>query len=189
MNRTDELGHVRAWSPRSALMLGLAGVFLAPMATVAMASTGDGPPSAIPQKALDRILNGQAPEGRHGSVKLAAAQVAIPRTPAGAQLAWLLAEVNGGSATLAPPEVRAHVSRRFLAALPAGSIVQLLKGSTTAYGPLELTGISGRSTAAAIVATVTARAHRKLTIRVEVAAGAQHSITGLDISDAHAKNA
>jgi hypothetical protein len=181
MRSTDGPGNVRATTPRSALLAGLACVFLASMAAVAMASSGDGPHSAISQKALDRLLQHQ---GSTGSATSADAEVPIPLTPAGAQLAWLLSEVNGGSATLTRAEVRSHVSERFRAALPADRIVRLLRRSTTANGPLELTGISHRSSAVSAVATVTMHAHRKLVISVRVDAGAPHRITALDISDA-----
>jgi hypothetical protein len=181
MRTTAGLGSVRARSSRSVLLLGLGCVFLASMATVAIASTGDGPRSAIPQPALDRLLK---PRPATAGARIVSPQVAIPRTPAGEQLAWLLAEVNGGSATLTQAEVRSHVSKHFLAEFPADRIVQLLKRSTTANGPVELTGVVHRASAIWAVAQVTVQAHRKLVIRVRVDAHAQHRIVGLDISDA-----
>jgi hypothetical protein len=179
---TDDPARPRARGVRRGVALALAFVFLAPMATLALASGGDGPRSAIPQTALDRLLVGTRPAGTASTVKPAAVQVTIPRTPAGAQLAWLLAEVNGGSATLTASEVRAHVSRSFLAALPADRIVELLNRSTTAYGPFRLTAIARRSSVASATASVTARSHRGLVIRVRVDARAD--ITSIDISDA-----
>jgi ORF 12 gene product N-terminal len=165
---------------RSGALLGLVCIFLAPMATLAVAGTGDEPGSAIPQKTLDRLLGSTAASS---GAKSGSAQVVIPSTPAGAQLAWLLAEVNGGSATLTAREVRGHVSAHFLSVLPAGSVVRLLKQATNIYGPLRLTGYSGLSSARLAMAFVTTKAQRKLVIHVGVDHGAGHRITDLDISD------
>ena len=165
---------------RSGVLLGLVCVFLAPMATFAFAGTGDDPGSAIPQETLDRLLGSTAGAS---IVKPGAAQVAIAPTPAGAQLAWLLSQVNGGSATLTPHEVRGHVSRHFLTELPAGSVVRLLKHATNAYGPVRLTAYSARSSAGLAMAFVTTKAQRRLVIHIRVDAGARHRITDLDISD------
>ncbi len=43
---------------------------------------------------------------------------AIPATPVGDQLAWLLAQLNGGAATLTEEELAAHITPEFLAAFP-----------------------------------------------------------------------
>ena len=50
---------LRAWTRRSGVLLGLTCVFLAPIATLAIASTANGPSSAIPETTLDRMLTGQ----------------------------------------------------------------------------------------------------------------------------------
>jgi hypothetical protein len=49
----------RAWTRRAGVLLGLTCVFLAPMATLAIACTASGPTSAIPETALDRMLTGR----------------------------------------------------------------------------------------------------------------------------------
>ena len=102
------------------------------MATLAVAGTGDDPGSAIPQGTLDRLLG---PAGGSEAAPPAVPQVAIAPTPAGGQLAWLLSQVNGGSATLTPREVRGHVSRHFLHVVPAGSVVRLMGTRRTSTGP------------------------------------------------------
>jgi hypothetical protein len=165
---------------RSGVLLGLVCVLLAPMATLAAARTGDEPGSAIPQKTLDRLLGST---GGAAVVKSGALQVAIAPTPAGAQLAWLLAQVNGGSATLTTHEVRGHVSGHFLSVLPAGSVVKLMKQATNVYGPLRLTAYSRLSSAGLAMAFVTTKAQRKLVLHVRVDRSARHRITDLDISD------
>ena len=165
---------------RSGIVLGLVCVFLAPMATLAVAGTGDDPGSAIPQETLDRLLG---PAGGSEAATPAVPQVAIAPTPAGGQLAWLLSQVNGGSATLTPREVRGHVSRHFLTVVPAGSVVRLLRHATNVYGPVRLTVYSARSSAGLAMAFVTTKAQRKLVIHVRVDASPRHRITDLDISD------
>ena len=45
------------WAARSLLLAGLVGGVLVPMATLAIASTGSGPSSAIRPSTLDRMLH------------------------------------------------------------------------------------------------------------------------------------
>ena len=175
---TDRPGRARHLL-RSGVLLALACLFLAPMATFA-AGTRDDPDSAIPQKTLDRLLGSAAGSA---TVKPGGRQVAIPPTPAGAQLAWLLSEVNGGSSTLTRREARAHLSAHFLTVIPAGDVVLLLRHATNAYGPVRLTAYSGLSSAGLAMAFVTTKAQRKLVIHIRVDGGAHHRITDLDISD------
>ena len=56
---------VRAWLRRSGVLLGLTCVFLAPMVTLAFASTASGPSSAIPETTLDRMLTGRVSDSGH----------------------------------------------------------------------------------------------------------------------------
>ena len=169
---------VRTWRLRAGFLVGLTCVILAITAVRALASTGSDPGSAIPQQTLDRMLAGRGAAG-----KPVAPGVAIPRTPAGAQVAWLLSEVNGGSATLTSSEVRSHVARNVLAVLPADAVVRLLRHATDVYGPLRLTGYSGRSTAGVAIATLTTKAQRRLVIHLRVETGVHARIVDLDIDD------
>ena len=49
----------RAWRLRAGIAFGLVCVFLAPMATLAIACTTSAPSSAIPEATLDRMLSGR----------------------------------------------------------------------------------------------------------------------------------
>ena len=57
---------VRAWRLRAGIVLGLVCVFLAPMATLAIACTASGPSSAIPETTLDRMLTGRVSDSNPG---------------------------------------------------------------------------------------------------------------------------
>jgi hypothetical protein len=60
-----ERTRLRAWTLRSVVALGLVGAILVPMATLAVASTREGPNSAIPVSTLDRLLHPAVPlDGR-----------------------------------------------------------------------------------------------------------------------------
>ncbi len=58
----------------------------------------------------------------------AATPPAIPATPVGDQLAWMLGQLNGGAATLTEADVTAHFAPVFLANfLPAPALLDLLR--------------------------------------------------------------
>lgn len=56
---------VRAWTLRSVVALGLVGAILVPMTTLAVASTREGPSSAIPASTLERLLHPAMPLDGH----------------------------------------------------------------------------------------------------------------------------
>src|SRR5687768_18367859 len=58
----------------------------------------------------------------------AATLAAIPATPVGDQLAWVLVQLNGGATTLTEAELTAHFAPTFLANfLPAPVLLDLLR--------------------------------------------------------------
>jgi hypothetical protein len=171
----------RDWRLGAGILVALV-CLLVPMTALAVAGTGRPAGSAIPQKSLDRILHGRS-STHDAAGSDPAARITIPRTPAGAELAWLLSEINGGSATLTRSEVQEHVATGFLAMLPASKIVQLLKGATDTYGPISLTSFAGYSSSPSAIALVETRRHRRLAIDIRVDGSPQHRITGLNIDD------
>ena len=128
---------IRDWRLGAGVLFALV-CFLVPMTALAVASTGRPAGPAIPQESLDRILHARSTAPEAASSK-PVERVAIPRTSAGSQFAWLLSQINGGSATLTRSEVREHVATGFLMMLPANKIVQLLKEATVTDGPIALT--------------------------------------------------
>jgi hypothetical protein len=179
--RPGNFRHIRDWRLGAGVLFALV-CFLVPMTALAVASTGRPAGPAIPQESLDRILHARsAPSGPASSRPVA--RVAVPRTPAGSQFAWLLSQINGGSATLTRSEVQEHVATGFLMMLPANKIVQLLKEATVTDGPVSLTRFAGYSSSPTAIALVETRRHRNLAIAIRVDGTSQHRITGLNVDD------
>ena len=83
-----------------------------------------------------------------------AAPDAVPQTPVREQLAWVVSEVNGDSATLAQPEVKAHFAAGFLAAVPAAQVVSLIKQATTDDAPIRIVRFAGHTSATSAIALI-----------------------------------
>jgi hypothetical protein len=169
------------WPLRAGVLLAVVSI-LAPMATLTAASVAQSSDSAIPQSAVARILNDR-PGATTATTTARAGSVAIPRTAPGAQLAWLLSEVNGGSATLTKTEVQAHVAASFMDDLPAHRIVKLLKQATDTYAPIRLARYAGFPFSPSALALVETRNHRQMSIELRVDTSDHHRITGLNIDD------
>jgi len=99
----------------------------------------------------------------------------------GKQLAWVIGEINGGSATLVPAEVERHVTRRFLVGLPAGELVAAARQATSAYAPVRFTGFAGRPSATSAIALIETRDHQKVAIYASLEARSQR-LAALDIA-------
>lgn len=171
----------RTWPLRAGVVLALFFI-LAPMATLAAASAARPSDSAIPRSAITRILNVR-PGATTATTTATAGSVAIPRTAPGDQLAWLLSEVNGGSATLTRAEVQAHVAASFMDGLPAQRIAKLLKQATDRYAPIRLARYAGFPFAPSALALIETRTHRQLSLELRVDTSDHHRITGLNIDD------
>lgn len=89
-----------------------------------------------------------------------AAPDAVSRTPVREQLAWVVSEVNGDSATLAQPEVKAHFAAGFLAAVPAAQVVSLIKQATTDDAPIRIVRFAGHPSATSAMALIETRQSR-----------------------------
>jgi beta-lactamase class A len=107
-----------------------------------------------------------------------AGAIAIPDTPVGAQLAWLLQDMNGGIATEKTGDVQAHFDAAFLAAVPIAQITALLKDYAK-RAPFTLTAFEGTPTAKSLLAVVRDGKGMYMRISLDVKAQAPNGITGL----------
>jgi pimeloyl-ACP methyl ester carboxylesterase len=159
------------------------------------------PISARPSRSLDRrtLLVGSASVAaaltlhrEHGSAQeatpaasptdaAAASQDALAQTPVGEQLAWLLAAVNGGGASLTEADVAEHVSPAFLAVIPPAQLIGLVQQLASGYGALTLQGVTRPPTATQAVALVSASVGLQLALPIAIEAAPPHRITGLTI--------
>lgn len=135
------------------MKLGL--LFLAAGAVAAAAACSSTQESPLTISATDAGLQPDA-EVDAGA---ADAGVAIPDTPAGARLAWILSMIDGGITTTKDPEIEAQFTNEFLAAVPAASIRPILADEAK-RAPHVLAGFEGKQTASFLVAIVgDARGH------------------------------
>jgi hypothetical protein len=171
----------RMHAARTCVAFGLAAAILAAMTTLAIASTTRGPSSAIPARALAQMLHGTTATSPRGNSPIVPTRVAVPQSLVGRQLAWLLAEVNGGSVTLTRSELKTHFGSRFLNTVPPKEIVQFLRRASDVHGPISLTGFAGRPSAVSATALITTQAKRSFRIRLSVEGRSHHLITSLSI--------
>ena len=106
---------------------------------------------------------------------------ALAQTPVGKQLAWLLAAVNDGGATLTEADVAEHVSPAFLAVIPPAQLIGLIQQLASGYGTLTLQGVTRPPTATQAVALVSAAVGLQLALPIAIEADPPHRITGLTI--------
>jgi pimeloyl-ACP methyl ester carboxylesterase len=111
----------------------------------------------------------------------AASLDALAQTPVGQQLAWLLAAVNDGGASLTEADVAEHISPEFLAVIPPAQLIGLVQQLAAGYGALTLQGVTRPPTAAQAVGLVSAAVGLQLALPIAIEAGAPHRITGLSV--------
>ncbi|HEY7031383.1 MAG TPA: serine hydrolase [Thermomicrobiales bacterium] len=80
--------------------------------------------------------------------------VALPDTPVGRQLGWVLGVLNGGAAALTVADVQQHFGPAFLAAVPADQLIATLRAIAGEAAPVRLVGFAGQPTATQAVALV-----------------------------------
>jgi hypothetical protein len=68
---------------------------------------------------------------------------AIPQTPAGAQLAWALEQINSGAADLSAGEIERRFAPGFLAALPPADLLGLFRAYFAPHGPMAVARFEG----------------------------------------------
>lgn len=110
-----------------------------------------------------------------------AALDALAQTPLGEQLAWFLAAVNDGGASLTEADVAAHVAPEFLAVIPPAQMIGLMQGMAGGYGALTLQGVTRPPTATQAVALVSTAVGLQLAVPLTIEATDPHRITGLMI--------
>lgn len=115
----------------------------------------------------------------------AATPVAMPPTPVGDQLGWVLAQLNGGAAALTEAEVAAHFTPEFLVGFPI-PLLDLLRDTAAQYAPVTVIGLPFPPTATGAVATVDLATGERAAVYLTVEPAPPHSITRLDLSEAPA---
>jgi pimeloyl-ACP methyl ester carboxylesterase len=115
----------------------------------------------------------------------AAQATAIPRTPVGTEIAWALAQLNGGAAKLTAAGVAAHFSPRFLAVVqPARAIVAMLGQTGDQRGPFTFTGFAYPPTSTQAIALIETNNGDRGSLRVRVGRGKPPRIIGFEVSEA-----
>ena len=111
------------------------------------------------------------------------ASTAAPRdTPIRQQLAWVIDEVNGASASLTDAEVERHLAPSLLVALPATQFTQVARQASSAYAPVRFAGFAGPPSATSAIALLETRSHDKLAVYVSLDSRAPHRIRAIDVS-------
>jgi hypothetical protein len=105
---------------------------------------------------------------------------ALPTTPVGEQLAWVLGVLNDGARSLTPADVTARFAPAFLAAAPPEMAIGLTQQVAVAYGPFALQGFTRPPTATQANALVTGGVGTPLVVPISVEAADPHRITGLN---------
>ena len=105
----------------------------------------------------------------------------LAQTPLGEQIAWFIAAVNGGSASLTEDEIAAHVAPTLLAVVPPVAVIGLMQAIAQGYGALEFDGVTRPPTATQAVALLTAAIGIQAALPITVEEMAPYRITGLNI--------
>jgi pimeloyl-ACP methyl ester carboxylesterase len=122
------------------------------------------------------------------TVRSATPVVVLPTSPVGAQLAWLLAQLNGGAATLTEEELIAHVTPAFLTSfLPAPALLDLLRQTASQLAPVTVTAFPFPPTATAAVALVDLATGEPAAIYLVVEPAPPHRITRIDLAEPPAR--
>ena len=111
-----------------------------------------------------------------------ATTTALPDTPLGQQLAWVIGEVNGTSGSRPDADVRRHLAPSLLVALPATQFEQAAEQARAAYAPVRFARFASRPSATSAIALVETRSHDTLAVLVSLDSRAPHRIRALDVS-------
>jgi beta-lactamase class A/pimeloyl-ACP methyl ester carboxylesterase len=107
----------------------------------------------------------------------------IPATPVGAQLAWVLDQLNGRAATLTEADAEAHFAPAFLAQFPTAALVDLLRQTAAEHAPVTFAGFAGPPSATGAIALVVAKGGEQGAVYLDVEADPPHRITGLEFDE------
>ena len=139
----------------------LIGTLLATLAAAACAGSPNAPGPPVPARAT-------------ASPRPSA--IALPPTPAGAQLRWLIAAT--GHLPIADQDVRAHFDRAFLALVSPAELNQGLQGATS------VTPVAIRVSQSRLIVALVATGSENGRVQVALAVDARGLISGLRISPA-----
>lgn len=180
---TTVAGRACTWRARTCVTLVLGAALATAMTTLAVASSTTSPGQALPAAARAQLLPEARPATSARTTRRAAHGTRIPRSPVGKQLSWLLAEFNGGSATITAAELRAHFSTHFLTVLPANAVILYLRGADDLHGSAVVAGFVGQLSAHRAGALVETPGHARYVVQLRVAGSSHHRISSLSIDE------
>jgi beta-lactamase class A len=111
-----------------------------------------------------------------------AASTAIPDTPVGAQLAWLLGLLTGSPIQLPDAEFAAHFDAAYLKAVGPSELNDAFNQLSIGSGPFVLDSFSEPATDSSAKAVIVGKDGVKYLLSIEVGADAKRLITGLLIN-------
>src|SRR5436309_4040462 len=113
------------------------------------------------------------------------ASAAIPATPVGRQVAWALAQLNGGAVKLSAAEITRRFSPEFLAVvMPASHLVASLERTAADRGPFTFAGFAYPPTASQAVALIETKAGERGSLRIQLDRGEPARIFRFEVSEA-----
>jgi pimeloyl-ACP methyl ester carboxylesterase len=118
-----------------------------------------------------------------GTAVPAGTGTAIPATPAGDQLSWILSQLNGGAGALTEAELAAHLAPRFLAELSAAETLFLLQQTAASYAPITFSGFAYPPTPSGAIALVVAGTGELGALTITVENAPPYRITRLEFSE------
>ena len=138
--------------------------------------------SLIAALALGLVVGAAAPASSGGRIAATGA-TALPASAPGEQIAWAIAQINGGAESLTAEDVAAHFTPHFLATLPAPVIVKVLQDNARQLGPIRLRGLAGHPSSTSLIALIETRRGMKAAIYATVERRSPHRLTGFEITD------
>ena len=115
----------------------------------------------------------------------ATASAAIPTTAVGRQVAWALAQLNGGAVKLSAADITGRFSPEFLAVvMPPSKLVASLKRTAADRGPFTLGGFAYPPSATQAVALLKTKAGERGSLRIQLDRGKPARISRFEVSEA-----
>src|SRR6266487_1880929 len=115
----------------------------------------------------------------------ATASAAIPATPVGRQVAWALAQLNGGAVKLSAADITRRFSPEFLSVvMPASELAASLERTARGRGPFAFAGFAYPPTATQAVALLETTAGERGSLRIQLDGGEPARIFRFEVSEA-----
>jgi pimeloyl-ACP methyl ester carboxylesterase len=102
-------------------------------------------------------------------------------TTLGDQLAWFVAAVNDGGASLTEADIEAHMAPKILDVTPPAQVIAIIQGLAAGYGTLTLEGVTRPPTATQANALVNAQVGLPVVVPIAVEDASPFRITGLNV--------